>query len=80
MTETYITAINWACVVLSLAALPFNIRKSVVCWYLWLIADTGLVITSIAAGDLPQSMLFGVYVIAAGYGLWAWRKDGGTKQ
>lgn len=64
----------WSTVAIALLGNVLVIRKNVMGFYCWAIANVVLIIHNAGAGDWPQMSLFIVYLGLAIWGIIRWRK------
>lgn len=64
----------WVLTVVSLAAVILNIKKKIMCFYLFAVANLAWAIIDYREGLVAQSVLFAVYFVLSIYGLYEWRK------
>lgn len=64
--------IGWILSVLSVAGTIMNARKMLLCWPVWLVANTGWTVLAYLRNDMPQVALWTVYNLVAIYGWWHW--------
>ncbi len=71
-----LTAITWTLALLSLAGTVLNIQKRPEGFYFWIAANAGWVFINWAVGVYALAFLFGIYLLLAVYGAWAWTRGG----
>jgi nicotinamide riboside transporter PnuC len=64
----------WVVTVISLAAVILNIKKKIVCFYLFAVANLAWAIIDYREGLIAQSVLFVAYFVLSIYGLYEWGK------
>lgn len=60
---------------LGIAGAILNVLKHYSCFIVWEIANVFLVAYNLMIGENCQAMLFMVYAIITGWGLWKWGKE-----
>ncbi len=70
----------WVVTVISLVAVILNIKKKIVCFYLFAVANMAWAIIDYREGLIAQSVLFAIYFVLSIYGLYEWRKDKKDKE
>jgi nicotinamide riboside transporter PnuC len=71
---TFMDIFPWVVSVLSLVGVVLNIKKSRICFFIWLFTNASWTIVDFVFGLYAQSLLFLVYTGLAVYGIIEWRK------
>ncbi len=66
---------TWILALISLLGTVFNIRKRVICFYIWLIGDVCWFILDYTNGVYGRAMLDFVQILLAFCGIIEWRKE-----
>ncbi|HEY9007055.1 nicotinamide riboside transporter PnuC [Ohtaekwangia sp.] len=61
--------------VMSIITTFFMIRKRIECWVIWIIVDTVATYLYFVKGVMLYSLLYAVFTVIAGFGLWHWIKE-----
>lgn len=68
--------IAWIAAGLSLTGVVFNAKKSIWCWPIWILSNVcWLYYTTFVNRQLPQMILWSVFLAANIYGFFEWRKN-----
>ncbi len=67
-----LTLLTWVLTAMSLVGVWYNIKKNVVCFYIWLVANAGWIYVDIKADLMGQAVLFVIYSVLSVYGIYAW--------
>lgn len=59
---------------LALIGVVLNIKKKVLCFYIWLFTNASWAVVDFYKGIPMQGLLFTVYTFLAVYGIYEWRK------
>ena len=62
----------WVCVLISLSGNFFIIKKNILGFYLWLIADLFLIFYNFHIHEIAQAVLYITYTIFCIYGIFKW--------
>ena len=68
--------ITWLFTAVSLAGTGLNVRKNILCFYLWSVGNIAWLTYDIASGLYSRAVLDVVHLAFAIWGIFAWRKDG----
>ena len=68
--------ITWLFTAVSLAGTVLNVRKNILCFYLWSVGNIAWLTYDIASGLYSRAVLDVVHLAFAIWGIFAWRKDG----
>jgi nicotinamide riboside transporter PnuC len=52
-----------------------NIKKKILCFYIWFITNTSWAIVDFYKGIPAQGILFSVYTLLTVYGIYEWKKE-----
>lgn len=66
--------------ILALIGVVLNIKKKILCFYIWLITNISWAVVDAYKGIPMQSLLFIIYTALAVYGIYEWSKDEKTKK
>jgi nicotinamide riboside transporter PnuC len=66
--------------ILALTGVVLNIKKKILCFYIWLITNISWATVDLYKGIPMQSLLFIIYAALAVYGICEWRKDEKKKE
>ena len=64
----------WALTALSLAGTALNVKKRIACFYLWTIVNIAWVFVDFQQELYARSVLDGVHLAFALWGIWDWTK------
>ena len=67
--------ITWILTMISLTGTVFNIRKKIICFYIWLIGDICWFMLDYTSGVHGRAVLDLIQVILAFFGIIEWRKE-----
>jgi len=67
--------IYWATALIALTGIVLNIRKNVICFYLWAISNASWCAIDLNHGIYAQSLIQAVYFGLSIYGAWKWTAD-----
>ena len=73
MSSQIINNLLWLCVIISLSGNFFIIKKNILGFYLWLIADLFLIFYNFHIHEIAQGVLNITYTIFCLYGIKQWR-------
>ena len=62
----------WATSLVALAGIILNIRKSVICFYLWSVSNASWVVIDLHHEIYAQAALQFIYFLLSLYGIWKW--------
>ena len=68
-------AFTWVFTAISLAGTVFNVRKNILCFYLWSVGNLAWRGFDVASGLYSRAVLDIVHLAFAIWGIFAWRKD-----
>ena len=66
---------TWIITAISLTGTFLNIRKNILCFYLWAVGNIAWLGFDIASGLFSRAVLDAVHLAFAIWGIFAWRKD-----
>ena len=66
---------TWIITFVSLAGTVLNVRKNILCFYLWAIGNIAWLGFDVASGLFSRAVLDTVHLAFAIWGIFAWRKD-----
>ena len=69
-------AFTWLFTFISLAGTVLNIRKNILCFYLWAFGNIAWLGFDVASGLFSRAGPDSVHLAFAIWGIFAWRKDG----
>ena len=72
MSSQTINNLLWVCVLISLSGNFFIIKKNILGFYLWLIADLFLIFYNFHIHEIAQGVLNIIYTIFCIYGIFKW--------
>ena len=72
MSSQTINNLLWVCVLISLSGNFFIIKKNILGFYLWLIADLFLILYNFHIHEIAQAVLYITYTIFCIYGIFKW--------
>ena len=64
----------WVLTALSLAGTALNVKKRISCFYLWTVVNLAWVFVDCQQGLWARSVLDGVHLAFAVWGIWDWTK------
>ena len=67
--------ITWLFTAVSLAGTVLNVRKNILCFYLWAIGNVAWLGFDVASGLFSRAVLDTVHLAFAIWGIFAWRND-----
>jgi len=67
--------IGWIASLLSILGAIFNARKSIIGFWLWIVANFIWLIVSLIRKDYAQVILWITYIITSSYGIYCWSKE-----
>ena len=67
---------TWLFTAISLTGTFLNIRKNILCFYLWAVGNIAWLGFDVATGLFSRAVLDAVHLAFALWGIFAWRKDG----
>ena len=73
MSSQIINNLLWLCVIISLSGNFFIIKKNILGFYLWLVADLFLMWYNFYIQETAQGVLYIIYTIFCIYGIFKWR-------
>jgi len=68
-------AFTWDFTAISLAGTVLNVRKNILCFYLWSVGNLAWLGFDVASGLYSRAVLDIVHLAFAIWGIFAWRKD-----
>ena len=68
-------AFTWVFMAISLAGTALNVRKNVLCFYLWSVGNLAWLGFDVASGLYSRAVLDIVHLAFAIWGIFAWRND-----
>ncbi len=68
-------AFTWDFTAISLAGTVLNVRKNILCFYLWSVGNLAWLGFDVASGLYIRAVLDIVHLAFAIWGIFAWRKD-----
>ena len=71
--------ITWLFTAVSLAGTVLNVRKNILCFYLWSVGNIAWLTYDIASGLYSRAVLDVVHLAFAIWGLFAWREEKDTR-
>ncbi len=69
------SAFTWVFTAISLAGTALNVRKNILCFYLWAVGNVAWLGFDVASGLYSRAVLDIVHLAFAIWGIFAWRKD-----
>ena len=69
-----ITAFTWIVTALCLAGTVLNVKKNVLCFWLWSVGNVAWLIFDLCSGLYSRAVLDSVQLAFAVWGIFAWRK------
>ena len=69
-----ITAFTWIVTALCLAGTVLNVKKNVLCFWLWSVGNVAGLIFDLCSGLYSRAVLDSVQLAFAVWGIFAWRK------
>jgi len=73
------TAFTWLFTAISLAGTVLNVRKNILCFYLWAIGNIAWLVFDVASGLYSRTVLDVVHLAFAIWGIFAWREPKDTR-
>ncbi len=67
-------AFTWVFTAISLAGTALNVRKNILCFYLWAIGNIAWLVFDIVSGLYSRAVLDIVHLAFAIWGIFAWRE------
>jgi len=71
--------ITWLFTAVSLAGTVLNVRKNILCFYLWSVGNIAWLTYDIASGLYSRAVLDVVHLAFAIWGIFAWREEKDTR-
>lgn len=71
--------ITWLLTLISLIGMIFSVRQKVLCFYIWLVADTLWFILDYTCGVYGRAVLDFVQIALAFWGIVEWKKESNFK-
>ena len=71
--------ITWLFTAVSLAGTVLNVRKNILCFYLWSVGNIAWLTYDIASGLYCRAVLDVVHLAFAIWGIFAWREEKDTR-
>ena len=71
--------ITWLFTAVSLAGTVLNVRKNILCFYLWSVGNIAWLTYDIASGLDSRAVLDVVHLAFAIWGIFAWREEKDTR-
>ena len=68
-------AFTWIITFVSLAGTVLNVRKNILCFYLWAVGNIAWLVFDVASGLFSRAVLDTVHLAFAIWGIFAWRND-----
>ena len=68
-------AFTWIITFVSLAGTVLNVRKNILCFYLWAVGNVAWLAFDVASGLFSRAVLDTVHLEVAIWGIFEWRKD-----
>jgi nicotinamide riboside transporter PnuC len=65
--------LEWILTVLSIVGVILNIKRKVLCFYIWAISNIGWIFLDYKAELYGQAVLFFIYFILALWGIYEWQ-------
>ena len=72
-------AFTWVFTAISLAGTALNVRKNILCFYLWAIGNVAWLGFDVASGLYSRAVLDIVHLAFAIWGIFAWREPKDTR-
>ena len=72
-------AFTWVFTAISLAGTALNVRKNVLCFYLWAVGNVAWLGFDVASGLYSRAVLDVVHLAFAIWGIFAWREPKDTR-
>ena len=72
-------AFTWIITFISLAGTVLNVRKNILCFYLWSVGNIAWLTYDIASGLYSRAVLDVVHLAFAIWGIFAWREEKDTR-
>ena len=69
----------WIITFISLAGTVLNVRKNILCFYLWSVGNIAWLTYDIASGLYSRAVLDVVHLAFAIWGIFAWREEKDTR-
>ena len=60
---------------LGIAGAILNVMKHYSCFIIWEITNVLLIVYNLSIGEHCQALLFTVYAVITGWGLWKWTRE-----
>lgn len=70
------TTITIILTILALLGVVLNIKKNILCFYIWLVTNASWAVIDFYKGIPAQGVLFSIYTLLAVYGIYEWKKKG----
>lgn len=74
MVMTFFDLFTGLLTLLALAGVVLNIKKNIICFYIWLFTNSMWAVVDFIKGIPAQGVLFTIYTGLAVYGIYEWRK------
>jgi len=74
MTTTTFNIFTGVLTLLALTGVILNIKKKVLCFYIWFFTNLSWSVIDFYKGIPMQGILFAIYTGLSIYGIWEWRK------
>ena len=71
--------ITWLFTAVSLAGTVLNVKKNILCFYLWSVGNIAWLTYDIASGLYSRAILDVVHLAFAIWGIFAWREEKDTR-
>ena len=68
------SAFTWVFTAISLAGTVLNVRKNILCFYLWSVGNLAWLGFDVASGLYSRAVLDVVHLVFAIWGIFAWRE------
>ena len=72
-------AFTWIITFISLAGTVLNVRKNILCFYLWTVGNIARLRFDVASGLFSRAVLDVVHLAFAIWGIFAWRENRSSK-
>ena len=72
---TIFSILSWIALTLSITGIILNAKKIIYCWPVWIISDIFWIVVETHNNNLPQIILWFIFLFFNLYGLYCWSNE-----